>query len=100
MSSFGLLPRISNFIILPIPKLLPLLRHNIFDPHLLRFFFHELSDISWVPKLGRDTQVFAAAHQRVGFAAFGGGWDAGGIEVLLFTSGDTDESSISRVSIL
>src|SRR4051812_32700689 len=67
-----LLPRIPRARdILPHKDLLLLLRHRVLDPHLLAVLRHEAADEDRVPQLRRDAQVLAAAHQSVGFAAFG-----------------------------
>ena len=90
--SFGLLERIPNRIILADPNFLLLLRHLVLHPRLPRVLLDEFPDEAWVPELAGHAEVFAAAHQRVGFAALGGGGDAFGGEVVLFAAGDGDES--------
>ena len=62
------------------------------DPDLLRVRSDEGPDEARIPQLAGDAEVFAAAHQRVGFAAFGRGGDAFGAEVVHFAAGDGDES--------
>jgi len=70
-------------------------------PNLLTLVRHELADEAGIPQLRRDAQILAAAHQRVGLAALGGGGDALGVEVLLFAAGDGDKSIVKtpRVSV-
>ena len=81
-----LLERISDLVVLPHMMLPPLLRRHVLDQHLLPVLPHEPLDISRVPQLARDAQVLAAAHERVGFAAFRRRRDAIGVEVLLFAA--------------
>jgi hypothetical protein len=57
------------------------------DPYLPRQLARKFAYKPWIPEFAGDTQVFAAAHERVGFAAFGCGWDPVGVEVLLLTAG-------------
>lgn len=73
-------------------------------PYLLRIRSNEGADEAGIPQLAGDAEVFAAAHQGVGFAAFGGGGDAVRGEVVHFAAGDGDESvtaeGISFVALL
>lgn len=46
---FGFLERIPDFIILPQPYLLLLLRRYVLDPDLFRLLLHELPNISRIP---------------------------------------------------
>lgn len=64
------------------------------DPNLLRVLRYELPDKSRVPQFTSDAEVFAAAHQRVGFAAFGRGGDGLGREVVHLAARDGHESSL------
>ena len=59
---------------------------------------HEATDESGIPELRGNSQVFAAAHERVGLTAFGGGGDAVGVEVLLFATGEGDEAGESQLA--
>ena len=70
----------------------PLLRQRMLHHQLPRMLFHEPPYVPGVPELASDAEVFAAAHEGVGFAAFGCGGDAVGVEVALFAAGDGDES--------
>lgn len=70
----------------------PLLRHHVLDDDLTRVGRQEFTDEARVPEFRGDAQIFAAAHKGVGLAAFGRGRDAFGVKVLLFTTGDGDES--------
>ena len=70
----------------------PLLGSNMLDHHLPRLLLQIPLNKPRIPEFGRDAEVFAAPHQGVGFAAFGGGGDAVGVEVLLFAAGDGDEA--------
>lgn len=68
----------------------------MFHKGLFPHFRHEFLDEAGIPELGGDAEVFAAAHEGVGFAAFGGGGDAVWVEVLLFAAGYGDESVTLR----
>jgi len=81
-----LLERIPQLIILPHPMLPPLLRSLVLHDHLLPLLRKKAAYEPWVPQLASDAQVLAAAHQRVGFAAFSCRGDAVGVEVLLFAA--------------
>jgi hypothetical protein len=74
----------------------------VLDKQLADMRLHEAADEARVPELRGDSEVFAAAHQRVGFAALGRGRDAVGVEVLLLTAGEGDEAGgwgVSRVAL-
>lgn len=62
-------------------------------PHLSCPILRELAYKPWIPELRRNTQILAAPHQGVGFAAFGRGGDAVGVEVLLFAARYGNETS-------
>ena len=66
----------------------PLLRRRMLHHHLLPPLRHEPLNKPRIPEFGGNPEVFAAAHESVGFAAFGCGRDAFGVEVLLFAAGD------------
>ena len=66
----------------------PPLGCDVLHHHLAHVSLHEATDESGIPELGGDSQVFAAAHERVGLAALGRGGDAVGVEVLLFAAGE------------
>lgn len=72
----------------------PLLRRRVLHHHLPPHLAHELLDEARVPEFRGDAQVLAAAHQGVGFAAFGRGRDAVRVEVGLFAAGDGDEAGV------
>ena len=63
-------------IILPHPNLLLLLRHHMLHPNLLPVLRDKFPDKPRVPQFTGDANVLAAAHQRIGFAAFGRGGDS------------------------
>lgn len=86
------LKRVLDLIILPHPNLPPLLRLLMLNPHLLGVRRDEVPDEARIPEFAGHPEVFAAAHEGVGFAAFDGGGDAFGGEVVLFAAGDGDES--------
>ena len=87
-TKLGLLERVPHSVILPQHHLPLLLRRDMLHPDLLCHLIRELPDEARVPEVGGDAKVFAGAHQGVGLAAFGGGRDAVGVEVLLFAAGD------------
>ena len=70
----------------------PLLRRNMLHHTLPPHLRDEALNKPRIPEFARDAEVFAAAHQGVGFAALGRGWDAAGVEVLLFAAGYGDEA--------
>lgn len=86
------LVRVLELVVFPHVMLSPPLRRDVLDHHLAHVSLHEPADESRVPEFGRDSQVLAAAHESVGFAAFGRGGDAVGVEVLLFAAGEGDEA--------
>ena len=45
------------------------------------------------PELAGYAQVLATPHERVALASLGGSRDTGWVEILVFTSGDGDEST-------
>ena len=69
-------------------------------PNLLRVLRYEFADKSRVPQFAGDAEVFAAAHQSVGFAAFGRGGDAFGGEVVHLAARDGYESVHAVVRIV
>lgn len=69
-----------------------LLRRQMLREHLHAILRLELPDEPRVPQLAGHAEVLAAAHERVRFAGFGRGGDAGGVEVFLFAAGDGDEA--------
>jgi hypothetical protein len=62
-------------------------------PHLLGQFACKLANKTRIPEFTRNTQVFAAPHQRIGFATLGRRGDAVGIKVLLLTTGYGNEAT-------
>jgi hypothetical protein len=82
-----LLERVFNLIVLPDHNLPLLLRALMLDPHLPCDLARKLANKPRIPQFARDTQVLAAAHQGVGFAALGRRRDAVGVEVLLLAAG-------------
>jgi hypothetical protein len=87
-----LLVRIPHLIVLAHKVLPPPLGGDVLDKQLADMSLHEAADEARVPELRGDSEVFAAAHQGVGFAALGRGRDAVGVEVLLFAAGEGDEA--------
>lgn len=87
-TKLGLLIWVFNIIIFPQPHLLLLLRWNVLNPYLLRLGLHELPDISRIPELRSHTKIFTATHKGVGFASFGGSWNAFGGEIVLLAASD------------
>lgn len=85
-TKLGLPKRVPWLIIHPQPDLLLLLCRHMLDPNLLRMALHELSNKPRVPELTRNTQVFAATHQGIGFTALCGGGYAFWGEILLFAA--------------
>lgn len=71
---------------------------DVLHHHLAHVSLHEATDESGIPELGGNSQVFAAAHERVGLAALGRGGDTVGVEVLLFTTGEGDEAGVNRLA--
>lgn len=92
-SSFHLFERIPDLVVLSRPHLLPLLRDHVFRPDLPRVLSHEFSDEARIPEFAGNAEIFAAAHQRVGLAPFGGGWDPVGAEVVLLATGYGNEAT-------
>lgn len=77
-----------ELVILSHPMLSSLLADCMLDHQFFAHFLQELADESGIPELTGNTQVFAASHQRIRFAALSGSGDAIWIKVLLFTTGD------------
>lgn len=61
-------------------------------PHLEGVLLLESADEDGVPEVGGDTQVLAAAHQGIGFAALDGGGEVLDVEVAVFALCLGDES--------
>jgi hypothetical protein len=76
----------------------PPLSCNVLHHHLAHVSLHEATDESGIPELRGDSQIFAAAHERVGLAALGRGGNAVGIEVLLFAAGEGDEAGVNELA--
>jgi hypothetical protein len=95
-----LLVRIPHLIVLAHKVLPSPLSGDVLDEKLADMSLHEAADEARVPELRGDSEVFAAAHQGVGFAAFGGGRDAVGVEVLLLAAGEGDEAGIRVLVVL
>lgn len=66
---------------------------QMLHPHFLTVLRLELAYKHRVPQLGCNTQILAAAHQSVGFAALCRGGYTLRVEVLLFAAGDRHEST-------
>lgn len=95
-----LLVRIPHLIVLAHEVLSPPLGSDVLDKQLADMSLHEAANEARVPELRRDSEIFAAAHQGVGLAAFGRGRDAVGVEVLLFAAGEGDEAGIGVLVVL
>lgn len=87
-----LLKGILQLVILSHKVLSPLLCHDMLDNHLLGHLFHIFADESRVPEFRSNTQILAAAHKSIGFAALGCGGNAIGVKVLLLTTSYRDKS--------
>lgn len=87
-----LLERILQLIVLAHVMLPPPLSRNMLNHQLTHMTAHETANKPGVPEFRSDPQVLAAAHESVGFAAFGRRRDAVGVEVLLLAAGDGDEA--------
>lgn len=74
------------------PELLLLLCGYMLSEFLIAILLLEGPNPARIPELTRDTKIFAATHQRIGFAAFCSSWNAAGVEVVLFTPGNRDKS--------
>ena len=95
-----LLVRVPDLIVLAHEVLSPPLSSDVLDEQLADMSLHEAANEARVPELRRDSEIFAAAHQGVGLAAFGRGRDAVGVEVLLFAAGEGDEAGIGVLVVL
>lgn len=51
----------------------------------------ERADEAWIPELGGNAKVLAAAHERIAFGALGRGGDAVGVKVVLLPAGNGDQ---------
>jgi hypothetical protein len=87
-----LLVGVPDLVVLAHEVLPPPLSGDVLDKQLADMSLHEATNEARVPELRGDSEVFAAAHQGVGFAAFGRGRDAVGVEVLLLAAGEGDEA--------
>jgi hypothetical protein len=87
-----LLVWIFSAIVLPQHDLPLLLRTCVLNPHLLCHLVRKFANEPRIPELRCYTQVLAAAHQGVGFAAFGRRRDAIRVEVLLLAAGYGNEA--------
>jgi hypothetical protein len=85
---FGFLERVRHFVTFSYPDLGLLLADDVFHPYVSRVLYLEFADESRIPQLACNSQIFAAAHQCVGFAAFCSGSNALRGEVVLFTPRD------------
>lgn len=85
------LERIFDLVIFPHPDFPPLLGLLVLHPDLLCMLRDEPPDKTWVPQFAGYTEVFAAPHECIGFAAFDSRWDAFGRKVILFATGNRYE---------
>jgi hypothetical protein len=95
-----LLVGVPDLIVLAHEVLSPPLSRDVLDEQLADMSLHEAADEARVPELRRDSEIFAAAHQGVGFAALGRGRDAVGVEVLLLAAGKRDEARHEALVVL
>jgi len=95
-----LLVGIPHLVILAHEVFPPPLSRDVLDKQFADVSLHEAADEARVPELRSDSEVFAAAHQGVGFAAFGRSRDAVGVEVLLLAAGERDETGIEVLVVL
>lgn len=79
--------------VLALPNLPLPLADDVLNPQLVGVFLLEGADVTRVPKLGRDAEVLAAAHQGIGLAAFAGGRNRVFGEVAALATGLSDEST-------
>jgi len=91
----NILERVLQLVVLAHVVLSPPLGCDVLHHHLAHVGLHEATDESGIPELGGNSQIFAAAHERVGLAALGRGGDAVGVEVLLFAAGERDEAGLN-----
>lgn len=94
-----LLERIPHLVIPAHPMLPPLLRHRMLHHALLALTLHKPLNKPGIPQLRSNAEVFAAAHQSVGFAALSRGGNAVGIEVLLFAAGYADKPTRKQCAL-
>lgn len=99
-SVFDFLEWVFESILLPHPHLFAFLRHLMLHKQLFRIILEEYPDPSWIPQLADHAQVFAATHQRVRLATFGGGGNALGTEVGLLTTGNGHQSNSVNFSCI
>ena len=94
----NILERVLQLVVLAHVVLSPPLGCDVLHHHLAHVSLHEATDESGIPELGGNSQIFAAAHERVGLAALGRGGDAVGVEVLLFAAGERDEAGLNSLA--
>lgn len=94
----NVLEGVFQLVVLAHVVLSPPFSSDVLHHHLAYVSLHEATDEPGIPELGGDSQVFAAAHERVGLAALSRGGDAVGIEVLLFATGEGDEAGVNRLA--
>lgn len=83
----GNLPRITHLLILPNPNLTLSLIDHMLHKHFFRIFRFVASNPARIPQFTGNTQILAAAYQRIRFAAFSGCGDTVWVEVVLFAAG-------------
>ena len=86
---------IFQLVVLAHVVLSPPLGCDVLHHHLAHVGLHESANEPGIPELGGDSQIFAAAHERIRLAALGRGGDAVGVEVLLFATGEGDEAKVN-----
>lgn len=98
----GNLERVADLIVFSHPYLLALLCYLMLYPNLFRMVCNEFADPARVPKLTRNSKIFAAAHEGVGLATFDGSRNAFGRKIILLAAGDRNQSRrhVSAASFL
>lgn len=94
-----LLVRVSDRIVLPQIYLLPLLGNCVLYEYFLHVVSNELPSEPWIPELAGNAEIFAAASESCGFAAFDCRGNTFWGEEVLFTASDGHQSVGENVSI-
>lgn len=86
------LERVADLIVFSHPYLPALLCSLMLHPNLLRMSCDEFADPTRIPKLTRNSEIFAAAHEGVRLATFDSGRNAFGGKIILLATGDRNKS--------
>merc|ERR1712093_90227 len=95
-----LLVRIGEFLVLPPPELTLPLVDDVLPPHFGPVLCLELADELRIPEFTRNSEVLAAPHESVTLASLRGGGHAGGVEVLLLSTGYRDKAAETDEAVL